>query len=70
MTGRPLFPGDTLVFFDAARGHWRRFKASDGITRLVSFGKARNVPQAGVRLPTFDKNPGSDPDDKANRLTP
>lgn len=35
---RPLFPGYIFVAFDPARGHWRAINATQGITRLVSFG--------------------------------
>lgn len=36
---RPLFPGYMFVSFDVGRGHWRAIKSTNGITRLVSFGK-------------------------------
>lgn len=35
---RPLFPGYIFVAFNPARGHWRAINATQGITRLVSFG--------------------------------
>jgi transcriptional antiterminator RfaH len=38
-TNRPMFPGYIFVAFDAARGLWRTVNSTDGITRLVSFGK-------------------------------
>lgn len=36
---RPLFPGYIFVAFDVARGLWRRVNSTQGVTRLVSFGK-------------------------------
>ena len=36
---RPMFPGYIFVAFDAARGYWRSVNSTQGITRLVSFGK-------------------------------
>ena len=36
---RPLFPGYIFVAFDVARGFWRTINSTNGITRLVSFGK-------------------------------
>lgn len=37
---RPLFPGYIFVEFDAGQGHWRAVNSTQGITRLVSFGRA------------------------------
>lgn len=37
---RPLFPGYIFVAFDAAHGLWRKINSTQGVTRLVSFGKA------------------------------
>lgn len=37
---KPLFPGYIFVAFDAAQGLWRKVNSTQGITRLVSFGKA------------------------------
>ncbi|SDK67104.1 transcription termination/antitermination protein NusG [Aliiruegeria lutimaris] len=39
-TTRPLFPGYIFVAFDPALGPWRKVNATQGVTRLVSFGKA------------------------------
>lgn len=36
---RPMFPGYIFVAFDAARGFWRQVNSTQGVTRLVSFGK-------------------------------
>lgn len=36
---RPLFPGYVFVAFDVTMGHWRAINSTNGITRLVSFGK-------------------------------
>lgn len=36
---RPLFSGYIFVAFSAAAGHWRAINSTNGITRLVSFGK-------------------------------
>lgn len=36
---RPLFPGYIFVAFNTGAGHWRRVNSTNGITRLVSFGK-------------------------------
>lgn len=36
---RPLFPGYIFVAFNVGAGHWRTINSTDGITRLVSFGK-------------------------------
>ncbi|MFC6689571.1 transcription termination/antitermination protein NusG [Jhaorihella thermophila] len=36
---RPLFPGYIFVAFDAARGLWRKINSTQGVTRLVSFGR-------------------------------
>lgn len=36
---RPLFPGYIFVAFDTGAGHWRTINSTNGITRLVSFGK-------------------------------
>ena len=42
---QPLFPGYIFVGFDPQRGHWRSVNATQGITRLVSFGgKPAQVP--------------------------
>ena len=38
-TSQPLFPGYIFVAFDVARGLWRAVNSTQGITRLVSFGK-------------------------------
>ncbi|HAJ45567.1 MAG TPA: transcriptional activator RfaH [Alphaproteobacteria bacterium] len=35
---RPLFPGYIFVAFNPGAGHWRAINATNGITRLVSFG--------------------------------
>lgn len=35
---RPLFPGYIFVQFDPAQSPWRAINATQGITRLVSFG--------------------------------
>ncbi|HHB80642.1 MAG TPA: transcriptional activator RfaH, partial [Aliiroseovarius sp.] len=37
---RPLFPGYIFVAFDPASGHWRSVNSTQGVTKLVSFGKA------------------------------
>lgn len=37
---RPLFPGYIFVAFSAAQGCWRTVNSTQGITRLVSFGRA------------------------------
>ncbi len=36
---RPLFPGYVFVAFNASEGHWRTINSTNGISRLVSFGK-------------------------------
>lgn len=36
---RPLFPGYVFVAFNAGAGHWRAINSTNGVTRLVSFGK-------------------------------
>ena len=36
---RPLFPGYIFVAFNAGAGLWRTINSTNGITRLVSFGK-------------------------------
>ena len=36
---RPLFPGYIFVSFDASLGLWRTVNPTQGITRLISFGK-------------------------------
>lgn len=38
-TERPLFPGYIFVAFDAARGLWRKVNSTNGITKLISFGR-------------------------------
>lgn len=48
-TQRPLFPGYIFVAFNAAQGCWRAINSTQGITRLVSFGRApAPVPDALV----------------------
>ncbi|MGH1331525.1 MAG: transcription termination/antitermination protein NusG [Paracoccaceae bacterium] len=37
---RPLFPGYIFVAFNAVQGCWRAINSTQGITRLVSFGRA------------------------------
>jgi transcriptional antiterminator RfaH len=37
---RPLFPGYIFVAFSAVQGCWRAINSTQGITRLVSFGRA------------------------------
>jgi transcriptional antiterminator RfaH len=36
---RPIFPGYIFVSFDVTKGGWRAINSTNGITRLVSFGK-------------------------------
>lgn len=36
---RPMFPGYIFVSFDVTKGGWRAINSTNGITRLVSFGK-------------------------------
>jgi transcriptional antiterminator RfaH len=36
---RPMFPGYIFVSFDVIKGGWRAINSTNGITRLVSFGK-------------------------------
>lgn len=36
---QPLFPGYIFVAFDVAKGGWRAINSTNGVTRLVSFGK-------------------------------
>ena len=36
---QPMFPGYIFVAFDTATGGWRAINSTNGITRLVSFGK-------------------------------
>jgi len=36
---RPMFPGYIFVSFDVTQGGWRAINSTNGITRLVSFGK-------------------------------
>lgn len=36
---KPLFPGYIFVMFCAAQGRWRAINSTQGITRLVSFGR-------------------------------
>lgn len=38
-TERPMFPGYIFVSFDVTTGAWRAINSTNGITRLVSFGK-------------------------------
>jgi transcriptional antiterminator RfaH len=38
-TPRALFPGYIFVAFNTGAGHWRTINSTNGITRLVSFGK-------------------------------
>jgi len=46
----PLFPGYIFVALDISQGAWRAVKSTQGITRLVSFGKApAQVPEDLVR---------------------
>lgn len=37
---RPLFPGYIFVAFNAIQGRWNAINSTQGITRLVSFGRA------------------------------
>ena len=68
---QPLFPGYLFVAFNIAQGHWRKINATQGVSRLVSFGKAPTpVPQdiieqlqqrcddAGKLLPLENFKPG------------
>ena len=36
---RPMFPGYIFVAFNVTKGGWRAINSTNGITRLVSFGK-------------------------------
>lgn len=36
---KPLFPGYIIVAFDAGRGLWRKINSTQGVTKLVSFGR-------------------------------
>lgn len=36
---RPVFPGYLFVAFNPGAGHWRAINSTNGVTRLVSFGK-------------------------------
>lgn len=36
---RPLFPGYIFVAFNPARGAWRAINSTQGVTKLVSFGR-------------------------------
>lgn len=45
---RPLFPGYIFVAFDATRGLWRSINSTQGISRLVSFGKAPAAVPSGI----------------------
>lgn len=36
---QPMFPGYIFVAFDVTEGGWRSINSTNGITRLVSFGK-------------------------------
>lgn len=46
-TERPLFPGYIFVAFALAQGLWRGVNSTQGVTRLVSFGKEpATVPSA------------------------
>jgi transcriptional antiterminator RfaH len=36
---QPMFPGYIFVAFNVAKGGWRAINSTNGITRLVSFGK-------------------------------
>jgi len=38
-TLRPVFPGYIFVAFNTTMGHWRAINSTNGVTRLVSFGK-------------------------------
>ncbi|MBF9050466.1 transcriptional activator RfaH [Roseobacter sp. HKCCD9010] len=38
-TKRPVFPGYIFVSFDISVGGWRAINSTNGITRLVSFGR-------------------------------
>jgi transcriptional antiterminator RfaH len=47
---RPLFPGYMFVALDRDRGNWRAVNSTNGVTRLVSFGREpAAVPQELVR---------------------
>ena len=37
---RPLFPGYLFVAFDPGHGPWRAINSTQGVARLVSFGRA------------------------------
>lgn len=46
---RPLFPGYIFVALDLAQGGWQKVNSTQGVTRLVSLGKAPTpVPHALV----------------------
>jgi transcriptional antiterminator RfaH len=45
---RLLFPGYIFVALDIACGPWRKINSTQGITRLVSFGKAPAEVPAGL----------------------
>lgn len=36
---QPMFPGYIFVAFNVTKGGWRAINSTNGITRLVSFGK-------------------------------
>jgi transcriptional antiterminator RfaH len=68
---RPLFPGYIFVSIDVTHGLWRSVNSTNGITRLVSFGKepaqvpldlvsqiVRRCDTNGNVLPTTLLNPG------------
>lgn len=37
---RPLFPGYIFIAFDPDQGLWRKINSTNGVARLVSFGKS------------------------------
>lgn len=68
---RPLFPGYIFIAFDPSLGLWRKINSTNGVARLVSFGKCPTpVPgelvdglmarcdQVGKFLPTSAMAPG------------
>lgn len=47
-THRPVFPGYIFVAVSAAQGAWRTINSTQGITRLVSFGRDPAVVPQGL----------------------
>ena len=45
---QPVFPGYIFVAFDIAKGRWGAINSTNGVTRLVSFGKSPTPVPLGI----------------------